>query len=401
MSSNYCAVALASYACNPEESKGRIYKEPESTNRAEFQRDRDRIIHSGAFRRLKHKTQVFVAHEGDDYRTRLTHSIEVAQVARSLARSLMVNEDLAEAVALAHDLGHAPFSHMGEEYLREAMKDYGGFDHNDQSLRILTTVENKYPKFRGLNLCWETLEGVVKHNGPVVGNGKDNNLHIACKQLQEKTDLRLDTHASMEAQVAAISDDIAYNSHDMQDGIKSGMFGLDDLRDIPLVNRVIEKVERNYPDIEENIKNHEVIREIMGVLIEDVMTETKRNLSNIKPETSDDVRMAGLQIVDFSKEMNEELNELRKFLFKRMYKHYTINRICVKVERIITDLFNAFMHTDYQILPDKWQARIEEVGIYDEAGKARIICDYIAGMTDRYAIREHEKLFDLYWDMKK
>jgi len=400
---NYCALPLMPYACKPEESLGRIYDEAESKNRTCFQRDRDRIIHSSAFRRLKHKTQVFVYHEGDDYRSRLTHTIEVAQVARTLARSLSVNEDLAESIALAHDLGHTPFAHMGEDFLKNCMKDYGGFDHNDQSLRVLTTLEDIYPNWKGLNLTWETLEGVVKHNGPIIEKNKkwqDVNLNIACEEIQGKVDLRLDTYASLEAQVAALADDIAYNSHDIQDGVKSGMFSMDDIGEIDWIGEIISKVRQKYPDTPKYIHNHEIIRELMGVLVDDVMAESKSRLLIVDPKSSDDIRNSNMQIISFSDEMLKNVKLLKAFLLKRMYRHYKINRIWIKVEKIITDIFEAYMYTDYQILPDYWQNKIDEVGIHSEEKKARIIADYIAGMTDRDAIREHEKLFDLYWDLK-
>lgn len=392
---NYCALPLAAYACKPEDSLGRVHDEPESRHRTAFQRDRDRIIHASAFRRLKYKTQVFVYHEGDHYRTRLTHTLEVAQIARTLARSLMVNEDLAETVALAHDLGHTPFAHIGEIYLREAMEPYGRFEHNDQSLRVLTTLERKYPEWNGLNLTWETLEGVIKHNGPVKGEP-----YIAARELQEQMDMRLETHASMEAQVAALSDDIAYNNHDIEDGIRAGMFSICDLEVMPLVADVLNGIREQYPNIEERYLIQEMKRDLIGVMVDDVMAETNKRLAKVKPESPEDIRTAGMQIVAFSPQMHEKVKHLREFLYKRMYRHFTINRIWVKVERIVGDLFEAF-HKNYQLLPDNWQARVEEAQAQDnERERARIIADYIAGMTDRYAIREHERIFDLYWDLR-
>ncbi len=392
---NYCAMPLASYACKPEQSLGRVHDEPESRRRNAFQRDRDRIIHSSAFRRLKYKTQVFVYHEGDHYRTRLTHTLEVAQITRTLARSFMVNEDLAETIALAHDMGHTPFAHMGEDSLKEVMEPYGRFEHNDQSLRVLTTLERKYPRWDGLNLTWETLEGVVKHNGPIKGEP-----HIAVRELQEKMDLRLDTYASMEAQVAAISDDIAYNNHDVEDGIRSGLFCIDDLAQVPILSRIIGQVRDNYPDIADRYLIQETKRDMIGVMVDDVLAETASRLDKVKPESPDDVREAGMQMVAFSAGMHEDVQYLRSFLFERMYKHYTINRIGLKVERIVGELFQAF-HKNYKLLPDNWQNRITEAGAQrNEQVRARIVADYIAGMTDRYAIREHERLFDLYWDLR-
>ena len=392
---NYCALPLASYACKPEQTLGRVYDEPESRHRTPFQRDRDRIIHSSAFRRLKYKTQVFVYHEGDHYRTRLTHTLEVAQIARTLARAFMVNEDLAETVALAHDLGHTPFAHMGEEHLKAAMEHYGRFEHNDQSLRVLTTLERKYPQWNGLNLTWETLEGVVKHNGPMTKEP-----YIAVRELQEQMDLRLNTYASMEAQVAALSDDIAYNNHDVEDGIRAGLFSIQDLEEIPILSRVIAQVRKNYPNIEERYLVQELKRDMIGVMVDDVLAETRKRLDQIKPESPDDIRMAGMQVVAFSSEMYEDVQKLRHFLYNRMYRHYTINRIELKVERIVGDLFQAF-HKNYKLFPDNWQHRVIEAEAVDnERERARIVADYIAGMTDRYAIREHERLFDLYWDLR-
>ncbi|PCK00518.1 MAG: deoxyguanosinetriphosphate triphosphohydrolase [Zetaproteobacteria bacterium] len=392
---NYCALPLAPHACKPEQTLGRVHDEPESRHRTPFQRDRDRIIHSSAFRRLKYKTQVFVYHEGDHYRTRLTHTLEVAQIARTLARAFMVNEDLAETIALAHDLGHTPFAHMGEEHLKSAMEHYGRFEHNDQSLRVLTTLERKYPKWNGLNLTWETLEGVVKHNGPMTGEP-----YIAVRELQEEMDLRLDTYASMEAQVAALSDDIAYNNHDVEDGIRAGLFSISDLEEVPILSRVIAQVRENYPDIEERYLVQELKRDMIGVMVDDVLAETHKRLDQVKPSSPEDIRMAGMAVVAFSSEMYEDVQKLRTFLYNRMYRHYTINRIELKVERIIGDLFQAF-HKNYKLFPDNWQQRVVDAQAVDnERERARIVADYIAGMTDRYAIREHERLFDLYWDLR-
>jgi dGTPase len=396
---NYCAMPLATYACRPDESKGRIYEENESATRSPFQRDRDRIIHASAFRRLKYKTQVFVYHEGDHFRTRLSHTLEVAQIARSIARALYVNEDLAEGVALAHDLGHTPFAHIGEEYLAECMKPYGGFEHNDQSLRVLTKLERKYPGWPGLNLTWETLEGVVKHNGPIILKDGEK-LPATLADIQTQTDLRLNTYASLEAQVAAIADDIAYNNHDVEDGLRADMFRLNELEELALMGPIIEKVRSDWPDISEHYIIQESIREMIGTMVTDVLKETQTRLSDLNPQSPEDVRMADRQMVAFSPGMYTKVEELRAFLLKRMYRHYTVNRIWTKVERMIPELFNAFMK-QYKLLPDHWQQRVEEAGgLIDNIAQARIVCDYIAGMTDRYAIREHERLFDLYRDLR-
>ncbi len=390
---NYCALPLAAYACRPDQSRGRIHGEPESRYRTPFQRDRDRIIHSSAFRRLKYKTQVFVYHEGDHYRTRLTHTLEVSQIARTLARALLVNEDLSEAIALAHDLGHTPFAHIGEEYLARCMKPYGGFDHNDQSLRVLTTLERKYPKWNGLNMTWETLEGVVKHNGPLTSMP-----HIAVRELQEKTDLQLKTYASVEAQAAAIADDIAYNNHDIEDGLRARMFTLAELEDVSLLRDAMRRVRDNHGELSEHYTVQETVREMIGAMVEDVLDESRRRLQATKVQGPDDVRKAKQQVVAFSDGMKAEVQSLRDFLFDRMYRHYTMERLWLKVDKIVNDLFTAFTK-NYKLLPDSWQRRVEEAGgLADERALARVVADYIAGMTDRYAIREHEKMFDVYWD---
>ena len=394
---NYCALPLASYACKPEDSKGRIHVEPESLNRTPFQRDRDRIIHASAFRRLKYKTQVFVYHEGDHYRTRLSHTLEVAQVTRTLARALMVNEDLAEAIALAHDLGHTPFAHIGEVYIQKAMEPYGGFEHNDQSLRVLTTLERKYPHWNGLNLSYETLEGVVKHNGPV----KKAPGQVALAELRKQMKLPLSGFASVEAQVAALSDDIAYNNHDVEDGLRAGLFTIDELEELPIIAQALAAVRTEYPGgLDKRYLVYEMIREMIGAMVQDVLAVSRARLADLNPNSADDIRKAKTAIVDFSDDMRVQVDALRAFLYKRMYRHFTINRIWLKVERIVGDLFGAFLN-EYTLMPDNWQTRVEEAGAQkDEKKRARIVCDYIAGMTDRYAIREHERLFDLYWDLR-
>ncbi len=390
---NYCALPLAAYACRPDQSKGRIYAEEESPTRTPFQRDRDRIIHTSAFRRLKDKTQVFVYHEGDHYRTRLSHTLEVSQIARSLARALYVNEDLAEGIALAHDLGHTPFAHTGEDVLKECMKPYGGFEHNDQSLRVLTQLERKYHRWPGLNLTWETLEGVVKHNGPVT-----HDIPVTLADIQKQTDLRLNTYASVEAQCAALADDIAYNNHDVEDGLRAGMFTLDDLEKLVLLGEVIGGVKKSYPDIAEHYLIQESIREMIGAMVVDVLAESNRRLKILNPSSPEDIRTAKTAVVAFSDSMLPKVNQLRKFLLERMYRHETVLQVRVKAERVMLDLFNGFQSRE-KPLPDHWQQRLEDAGGFtDDQARARIVCDYIAGMTDRYAIREHERLFGVSWN---
>jgi len=397
---NYCALPLAQYACRPDQSQGRQFPEEESKYRTCFQRDRDRIIHSEAFRRLKYKTQVFVYHQGDHYRTRLTHTLEVAQITRSLARALMVNEDLAETIALAHDLGHPPFAHSGEETLKDCMDDVGGFDHNDQSLRVLTFLERKYPGFWGLNLSWETLEGVVKHNGPLLAKGQspaDAKLPVTITSTDKDSNWRLDTYASIEAQVAAIADDIAYNSHDVEDGLRAGLFTLDDIRKVPLIASVISTIKENYADLDDTLLTYETIREMIGAMVNDVLEETQKRLAKLAPQSPEDIRLADHQMVAFSQDMFVAVNELRAFLWDRMYKHYTVVRSMHKYRHVVHDLYDVFMD-DEMLLPTEWQARLKNEGDGSKTGKARIIADYIASMTDRTAIKEHEKMFEPYRD---
>jgi dGTPase len=311
----------------------------------------------------------------------------------------MINEDLAEAISLAHDLGHTPFAHIGEHFLQDCMKPFDGFEHNDQSLRILTKLERKYPGWPGLNMTWETLEGVVKHNGPVKLK-EGEKLPTTLKDVQLQTDLGLNTYASLEAQVAAIADDIAYNNHDVEDGLRADMFDLKDLEELALMGPIIRQVRADWPDISDHYIVQETIREMIGAMVTDVLEETRRRLAALAPKSPDDVRAADSQTVAFSPAMYTKVEELRAFLLKRMYRHFTVNRIWTKVERIIPELFNAFMK-HYKLLPDHWQIRVEEAGgLIDNVAQARIVCDYIAGMTDRYAIREHERLFDLYRDLR-
>lgn len=384
--------ATAPYATKAEASRGRLHAEPDSATRTAFQRDRDRIIHSGAFRRLKYKTQVFVYHEGDNYRTRLSHSLEVAQIARSISRVLGLDEDLAETLALAHDLGHTPFGHAGEDALDGCMSAYGGFDHNAQTLRIVTKLEHRYAEFDGLNLTWETLEGLVKHNGPLIGprRGMDD-LPRALAEYAEVQDLELATHAGPEAQVAALSDDIAYNNHDIDDGLRAGLFTVDDLMALPHVGDIFRNVVDRYPGLETTRVIHEAVRRLIGSMIGDVIAETRSRLETLSPRSAADVRALGQPVVAFSREMNDHNATLKEFLFARMYRHYRVNRSMSKARRIVQDLF-GLLHREPGLLPPEWQAGCDGVEGFKTA---RRVCDYIAGMTDKFAIEEHQRLFDL------
>jgi dGTPase len=385
--------ATAPYATKAEKTRGRLFPEAESATRTAFQRDRDRIIHSGAFRRLKYKTQVFVYHEGDNYRTRLSHSLEVAQIARSVARVLGLDEDLAETLALAHDLGHTPFGHAGETALDECMADYGGFDHNAQTLRIVTKLERRYANFDGLNLTWETLEGLVKHNGPVLvpGIGMDE-LPRALVEYAETQDLELASYAGPEAQVAALADDIAYNNHDIDDGLRAGLFSIDDLLALPLVGDVFRGVMDRYPGLETTRIIHEAVRELIGRMIADVMGETRVRLAEAKPQTAEDIRAMDRPLVAFTPEMNEHNAALKAFLFERMYRHYRVNRSMSKAQRIVQQLF-GLLHGSPDQLPPEWQQGCDGSKGFKTA---RRVCDFIAGMTDKFAIEEHQRLFDLH-----
>ncbi len=389
--------ALAPYACHAAQSRGRLFPEPESPNRSCFQRDRDRIIHSGAFRRLKYKTQVFVYHEGDYYRTRLTHSIEVAQIARSVSRQLGLNEDLAEALALAHDLGHTPFGHAGEHALDNAMKGHGGFDHNEQTFRILTQLEKRYAEFDGLNLTWETLEGTVKHNGPLlsegVGEGRPSGqLRPSIAAYCERFDLMPASYPSAEAQVAALADDIAYNSHDLDDGLRAGLFELDDLAEVPLTGPLLSGVLERYPGLDKGRVIHETIRRVIDAMVRDLLEETRRRLANADPRDPEDIRSLGRPLVSFSPAMTAQDRGLKEFLFRHMYRHYRVSRMASKVGPVVADLF-AFYLSRPDCLPPEWQG--EQAGA-PESGRVRVVADYIAGMTDRFALAEHQKLFDVY-----
>ena len=386
----------APFACDPAQSRGRGHHEEETPTRSVYQRDRDRIIHSEAFRRLKYKTQVFVSRGGDHYRTRLTHSLEVAQVARSISRALGVDEDLAEALALAHDLGHPPFGHAGEEALREVMVPFDGFDHNAQSFRIVTRLEQRYAEFDGLNLTWETLEGLVKHNGPMTGPRamppKGGKLPWAITAYPEYETLELDTFSGIEAQIAALSDDIAYNNHDIDDGLRAGLFTLDALMDVPLVGAMLERVSSRYPGLEEDRLIHEIIRRLINDMVLDVLDETRRRIAEDAPASADEVRRAARPLVAFSENMAIKLSELRNFLFTHMYRHYKVNRMTSKARRVVQRLFELFLDEPY-CLPPRWHARCDGAR---SPVTARVVADYIAGMTDRAALSEYCKLFEVY-----
>ena len=348
-------------------------------------------MHSAAFRALEYKTQVFVNHEGDFFRTRLTHSLEVAQIARSVCRYLGLNEDLGEALALAHDLGHPPFGHAGEDALQETMKPFGGFDHNAQSLRVITLLEERYPDFDGLNLTWETLEGVVKHNGPLTQQeGDTSGLPRGIQVYHELQDLELHSFAGPEAQVAAQSDDIAYNNHDIDDGLRGGLFTIDDLIDVPLVGPIFHSVRREYPGAHTSRQIHEAVRRMIGAMVTDLIQETSRRLKEANPESATAVRHFPRPIAGFSDEMRQNDAALKKFLFENMYRHYKLNRMTSKARRVVKDLFNLLAH-EPECLPTEWRNNAAEPG---SQGTAELVADYIAGMTDRHALDEHRQLFD-------
>ncbi|MEP4981745.1 deoxyguanosinetriphosphate triphosphohydrolase [Ascidiaceihabitans sp.] len=373
----------AAYACDPATSKGRRVPEEESHFRSCFQRDRDRIIHASAFRRLKHKTQVFVEHEGDYYRTRLTHSIEVAQVARTIAGALRLNTELTEAVALAHDLGHPPFGHTGEDTLHALMKGYGGFDHNAQAIKIVTFLEQHYADFDGLNLTWEALEGIAKHNGPVVGE-----LPVALAAYDALHDLELDTHASAEAQVAALSDDIAYNNHDLHDGLRAGLFTDADIQALPIVGAAYAQVDDAYPNLDVERRRHEALRRVFGVMVADVIETSQTLLETSAATSARDIRMLGRPVIKFSAQVWEDLQAIRHFLFTQMYRAPSVMQKRAEVSQIIEDLFPLFLnHPDK--MPENWYAMTRNL---DKSGTARVVSDYISGMTDRFALLEHLRL---------
>ncbi len=390
------ALARAPYASAPGRSGGRLYPEPVSATRNAFRRDCDRIIHATAFRRLAHKTQVFVFHEGDHFRTRLTHTLEVTQIARSLARALGLDEDLAEALALAHDLGHPPFGHAGERALDRCLEACGGFDHNAQTLRVVTALERRYPAFDGLNLSWETLEGLVKHNGPLtlrdgspVGLYRERGLPYAIVAHNKTQDLELWSFASAEAQLAAIADDIAYDAHDIDDGLRAGLFVLDDLAGVPLLRDILAEIRVQHPALDPSRLVHELGRRLITRMIEDVVAETAARLRALAPGSADDVRHAQQPVGGFSSAMAEADRAIKGFLYPRMYRHSRIMRIMGDAERLVCALFERYLEQ-----PDDMPAEWAQLAEGDEAARLRHIADFIAGMTDRYALVEHARLFD-------
>jgi dGTPase len=372
----------ASYATKPAESRGRLYREQESATRTCFQRDRDRIIHAAAFRRLKHKTQVFVQHEGDYYRTRLTHSLEVAQVARSVARVLALDEDLAEAVALAHDLGHTPFGHAGEEALNEATRSIGGFDHNAHALRLVTQLEHRYAAYDGLNLTWETLEGLVKHNGPLTGPFPEP---IAA--FDAAWPLELSTWPGLEAQIAALADDIAYINHDIDDGLRAGLFTPEDLLEAPFAGPYVAEVRERYGDLELGRFIGEIVRRLMSAMIVDLLTETRRRLVEAHPATVGNVRKSG-PLVGCSAAMAGDIAKLKDFLFERMYRHPQVMAPMANAKRVVRELFEAFGRQP-NLMPADWAAVCGGPG---DTQTSAVVRDYIAGMTDRFALEEHRRV---------
>ena len=380
---------MAIYACDPQHARGRRVPEEESAFRSCFQRDRDRIIHSSAFRRLKHKTQVFVEHEGDFFRTRLTHSIEVAQVARTMSNALGLNTDLTEAVALAHDLGHTPFGHTGEDALHELMAPYGGFDHNAQALHIVSSLERHYAEFNGLNLTWDTLEGIAKHNGPLLPLADGEALPVTLAEYNARHDLELHTHASGEAQVAALSDDIAYNNHDLQDGLRAGLFTEAEIAELALIGPAYAEVDRLYPGLDAYRRRHEALRRVFGYMVSDVIDTSRARLEAAAPDGPQAIRDLGRPVIAFSDDMWEQLKEIRSFLFRRMYRAPSVMEIRTKVTQVVYDLFPLFM-ANPSLLPERWHAEI--AAAEDETALARLVCDYIAGMTDRYALQAHSRL---------
>jgi dGTPase len=390
-------ISRAPYACDPQASRGRLYPEPPSTSRSAFRRDCDRIIHATAFRRLKHKTQVFVFDEGDHYRTRLTHTLEVAQVARALARRLQLDEDLAEALALAHDLGHPPFGHAGERALDSCLSAFGGFDHNAQTLRVVTTLERRYPAFDGLNLTWETLEGLVKHNGPLTDRAgapleryRRHGVPASILDYCRAQDLQLWSFAGAEAQVAAVADDIAYDAHDIDDGLRAKLFELEEIFAVPLPGRIVAAIREAHPNLDHDRLVHELIRRLIGLLIDDVVSESTSRLATLKPRSADDVRRAAAPVGAFSREVGNEDREIKSFLKRHMYRHSRVTKVMDQAADVVRALF-AHYSARPRDMPAEWG---EHLSGLDEAVRARHIADFIAGMTDRYALAEHARLFD-------
>ncbi len=379
---------LESFAVDESKSRGRLYAEnyDDSKYRSVFGRDRDRIINSSAFRRLQYKTQVFVNHEGDHYRTRLTHSLEVAQIARWIAGALKVNKDLAEIVSLAHDLGHTPFGHAGEDVLNEKMADFGGFSHNAHTLKIITKLETRFIEFEGLNLSWEMLEGVVKHNGPIADQSK---LHDYIRDYNFKHDLDLKNFPSIESQISAISDDIAYNNHDVEDGLRADLFSIEELLELPVLGKIYQEILAKYPEIKRELLVGEAKKLLTLAMVMDVISTTQKNIAENKITSEDDVRKCGKFLVHFSPEMESAHQALKKFLMQNMYRHSTVNRMTANAKKIVSGLFDFYIETP-SCLPDERAA--EALKITDKKTLAIFISDYIAGMTDRYAIKEFEEL---------
>jgi dGTPase len=397
------AAPRAPYACDPDRSRGRLFAEPPSRTRSPFRRDCDRVIHSTAFRRLKHKTQVFVFHEGDHYRTRLTHSLEVAQVARALARQLGLDEDLTETLALAHDLGHPPFGHAGERALDECLKDHGGFDHNAQTLRVVTSLEHRYPEFGGLNLTWESLEGIVKHNGPLTdrsgapaGRYLETGIPIGIADYNGTYDLELWSYASLEAQVAAFADDIAYDAHDIDDGLRAGLFAVDDLKEMPLTSDIIGEIDRHYPGLDEVRRGAELVRELISHFIGAVFAEASTRLDTAQPQSAHDVRHHHVPLIAFPTDVAEEEAAIKAFLYRRMYRHRRVMQVMGEAEQVVRDLFERYRRSPGD-LPAEW---IEGTAQETESARSRRIGNFIAGMTDRFALIEHQRLFDSTPDLR-
>jgi dGTPase len=387
------AAPRAPYACDPDQSRGRQFVEPPSRTRSPFRRDCDRVIHSTAFRRLKHKTQVFVFHEGDHYRTRLTHSLEVAQIARALARQLGLDEDLTEALALAHDLGHPPFGHAGERALDACLQAHGGFNHNAQTLRVVTSLEHRYPNFDGLNLTWESLEGIVKHNGPLAdraGAALGHGIPVGIADFDRIYDLALSSYASLEAQIAAIADDIAYDAHDIDDGLRAGLFAVDDLKVMPLTADMIADIDSRYAGLDQDRRGAELVRELISCLILAVASEARLRLAAAQPQSADDVRHCGRQLIAFAPDIAEAEAGIKAFLKQHMYRHERVMRVMGEAEDIVVDLFARYQQTPSD-LPSEWR---DGPANESEAARARRIGNFIAGMTDRFALTEHQRLFD-------